>query len=211
MADFARPCVYFERPGKKNTDKVVQVVMERLAEGDVKTVVIASTTGYTAFKFSEALQGRDAGSAVTRTDVRLISVAEGALIREWGTEYPSLKAEDKQELERRGVVVADRVSYLLHSSLLDYAFDSEWRFPSPEEITKMTLYAFGQGLKVAVEVVLMAVACGFLEPFQKVIAVGGTSRGADTAIVVNATYPNHFFSKDLAKRFTVYEILCKPL
>lgn len=208
MADFARPCVYFERPGKKNTDKVVQAVIERLAEGDIKTVVIASTTGYTAFKFSEALQERREGSAVAATDVRLISMAEGALIREWGTEYPSLKAEDKQELERRGVVVADRVSYLLHSSLLD---DSEWRFPAPEEMVKQTLYAFGQGLKVAVEVVLMAVACGFLEPFQKVIAVGGTSRGADTAIVVNATYPNHFFSKDPAKRLTIYEILCKPL
>jgi hypothetical protein len=203
MSEIVRPCVYFERPGKANTARVVEVVMERLNAGDITTVVVASTTGYTALKFAEALEARGG-----MPPVRLISIAEGALIREWGTEYPSLKAEDKQELERRGVVVADRVAYLLHSSLLDY---SEWKFPGPEEMVRETLYAFGQGLKVAVEVALMAVACGFLEPFQKVIAVGGTSRGADTAIVARATYPNHFFSKEKEKRFVIYEILCKPL
>ena len=73
-----------------------------------------------------------------------------------------------------------------------------------------TLYAFGQGMKVGVEVVFMAVASGFIEPFQEVVAVGGTSRGADTAIVVRATFPNHVYSQDDAKRLKVHEILCKP-
>jgi hypothetical protein len=200
MTGIKKSCVYFEKPGKNNTDGVVEVVLDRLAEGDIKTVVIASTTGYTAFKFSKALQGWE--------DIKLISVAESALIREWGTEYPSLKAEDKRKLEQQGVVVADKVAYLFHSSVLDY---SNWKCPTPEEIVKQMLYAFGQGLKVAIEVVLIAVACGFLDPFQDVIAVGGTSRGADTAIVVNATYPNHLFSRDSAKRLKVSEILCKPL
>lgn len=203
MSETIRPCVYFEHPGKKNTERVVEVVMERLALGDISTVVVASTTGYTASRFADALEAR--GGA---PPVRLVSIAEGALIREWGAEYPSLKPEVKQELERRGVIAADKVSYLLHNSLFDY---SEWKFPTPEDIVKETLYTFGQGLKVAVEVALMAVAGGFIEPFQKIIAVGGTGRGADTAIVARATYPNHFFSKEKEKRFVIYEILCKPL
>jgi hypothetical protein len=58
---------------------------------------------------------------------------------------------------------------------------------------------------------LLAVAAGLIAPYQPVIAVGGTSRGADTAIVAFATYPNHFFSTDSNKRFRIQEILCKPL
>ena len=199
MTDITRACLYFEKPGKHNTDKVVEVVRQRLAEGDINTIVVASTTGYTALKFSEALQGQ--------AGITLIGVAETPLIREWGAEYPCLQLETKQELERRGVIVADKIPYLLHSSILDY---SQWKAPSAEEILRETLYAFGQGLKVAVEVVLIAVASGFLEPFQDVIAVGGTSRGADTAIVVRATSPNHVFSQNAMKRLKIYEVLCKP-
>jgi hypothetical protein len=199
MADVTRPCLYFEKPGKHNTDKVIEAVRQRLAEGDIKTVVVASTTGYTALKLSEALRGQEG--------ITLISVAETPLIREWGAEYPCLRPETKGELERRGVIVADKIPYLLHSSVLDY---SPWKAPSAEEILRETLYAFGQGLKVAVEVVLIAVASGFLEPFQDVIAVGGTSRGADAAIVVRATFPNHVFSQDDAKRLKIREVLCKP-
>jgi hypothetical protein len=185
--------------GKQNTDAVVQVVRDRLAEGELKTVIVASTTGYTACKFADALRGQD---------VTLVSVAETPLIREWGAEYPCLLPDARRELEQRGVIVADRVPYLFHSSVLD---QSRWKAPAPEEIVRDTLYAFGQGLKVAVEVALIAVASGFVEPFQDVIAVGGTSRGADTAIVVRATFPNHVLSQDDDKRLKIREILCKPL
>jgi len=198
MTDSTRPCLYFCQAGKHNTDAVIETVVRRLAEGDIKTVVVSSTTGYTADRFARALEGRD--------DITLIGVAESALIREWGTEYPSLKPETKEDLEQRGVIVADKVSYVFHHS----PFDGKWQVPTPEEIIRETLYAFGQGLKVAVEVVLIAVSNGYLDPFQDVVAVGGTHRGVDTAIVMNATYPNYVFSQDPAKRLWIREILCKP-
>ena len=69
MAEIAWPCIYFEKPGKHNTDRVVEAVVQRLAQGDLKTVVVSSTTGYTAFRFAEALEGQD---------ITLISVAEAA-------------------------------------------------------------------------------------------------------------------------------------
>lgn len=199
MADLTRPCIYFERPGRENTDKVVQAVVQRLAEGNIHTIVAATTTGYTSLALADALQERN--------DVTLISVGHGARVREWGTEYPTLKREAKQALEKRGVIVADRVSYVFHSSMLEF---SRWKTPVPEEILRESLYAFGQGLKVAVEVTLMAVASGFLEPYQDVIAVGGTEQGADTAIVVRATYPNHVFSEESGQRLRIHEILCMP-
>jgi hypothetical protein len=200
MDDITRPCHYFGEAGKQNTDAVARAVLERLEEGDIQTVVMASTTGYTALRFADALQGREG--------IALVSVAETPLIREWGFEYPCLLPEAKAELEIRGVIVADKVPYLFHSSVLD---DSRWKAPTPAEILRETLYAFGQGLKVAVEVAMLAAASGYVEPFQDVIAVGGTSRGADTAIVVRATFPNHAFSQDETKRLKIHEVLCKPL
>lgn len=198
MPDITRQCLYFEQPGKLNTSKVITAVVARLDEGDISTVVVASTTGDTALQLAEALEGRQ---------VQLISISEPALLREWGAAYPCLPEQTKAELERRGVVVADKIPYVLHSSLLDY---SQWKMPTPEVLFRETLYSFGQGVKVAVEVVLMAVAAGFLEPYQDVIGIGGSSRGADSAIVLRATYPNHVFSEDESKRLRIREILCMP-
>ncbi|MGQ9599117.1 MAG: pyruvate kinase alpha/beta domain-containing protein [Anaerolineae bacterium] len=198
MDNKVRTITYFAKPGKGNTGAVIEAVAARLEEGDIQTVVVASTTGYTALELARVLGQR----------FTIVSVSETPLVREWGHKYPVLPDETKAELEQLGVIVADRLPYLFHSSVLDY---SEWKTPGPELIVRETLYAFGQGLKVAVEVVLLAVASGFIEPYQDVIAIGGTSRGADTAIVMNATFPNHFFSTDPKKRLRIKEILCKPI
>lgn len=198
MPDKVRSIIYFEEPGRHNTPRVIEAVVARLEEGGIQTVIAASTTGYTALELAQTLGDR----------FTIVSVGETPLVREWGHEYPLLLAETKVELERRGVIVADKVPYLFHSSVLDY---SEWKIPSAELILRDTLYAFGQGFKVAVEVVLLAVASGFVEPYQDVIALGGSSRGADTAIVMNATFPNHAFSRDPNKRMQIKEILCKPI
>jgi hypothetical protein len=200
MADMTRACIYFEQPGKANTPKVLKAVVARLAEGDIKAVVVASTTGYTARLFAEAWG--------EWKETPLISVAESALIREWGAEYPSISPDTKRELGQRGVIVADKAPYIFHNSVIDHA---EWRMATPEYVFRETMYCFGQGVKVAVEVVLIAVAMGFLEPFQKVIGVGGTSRGADTALVLSATYPNFTLAKDPGKRLRIAEILCRPM
>ena len=58
MSKVERPSLYFKRPGPKNTDDVLRAVMRRLEEGDIKTVVVASTSGKTGVKFARALKGR---------------------------------------------------------------------------------------------------------------------------------------------------------
>jgi hypothetical protein len=62
---------------------------------------------------------------------------------------------------------------------------------------------FGQGTKVAVQVVVLAVQAGLVEEGERVIGIGGSGRGADTALVMQASwgYPDVHIS----------EILCKPL
>jgi len=44
-----------------------------------------------------------------------------------------------------------------------------------------------------------------------VIGVGGSGKGADTAIVLRATYPACLFDKDPAKKLEIKEIITMPI
>ena len=61
---------------------------------------------------------------------------------------------------------------------------------------------FGQGTKVAVEVSLMAADTGQIKVGEKVIAIGGTGVGADTALVLTAVNTIDFFD------LKIHEIIC---
>jgi len=197
MGKVVREDVYFDSPGKDNTQDVIEAVKKRLEDVDVEYVIVASTTGETAIQLSDALGD----------SVKIVSVSESALVSEWGAKYPCMDTEKKGELERRGVIVAERAPYFFHSSPLD---GGKWSAPAPEVIVRETLYSFGQGMKVAVEVAMIAVACGYIEPFQDVIAIGGSGRGADTAALLRATFPNLIFSNDAKKRLVIKEIIAMP-
>ncbi len=51
--------VYFEKPGKENTAEVVKLVLERAKLRDINKIVMASTRGYTAKSFLDAVIGKD--------------------------------------------------------------------------------------------------------------------------------------------------------
>ncbi|MEM4406097.1 MAG: pyruvate kinase alpha/beta domain-containing protein [Candidatus Methanomethylicaceae archaeon] len=193
-----REVYYFLNPGEENTDLVVEAVTKYIERSDIRDVVVASTSGATALKFAKAL----------KDEARIICVSESPFRREWGNEYPCIDPKIQEELEKLGVIVLDRIPYVLHGFLYE---TSKYSFPTPETIFKETLYAFGQGMKVAVEVVLSAVDCGVLEPFKDVIGVGGSGVGADTAIVLRSTYPGTVFSKEKEKRLEIREIIAMPL
>jgi len=73
-----------------------------------------------------------------------------------------------------------------------------------DEIMAYTLRLFGQGTKVAVEIALMAADAGLVRTGEDVISVGGTGKGADTALVLRPATSSHLF--DLRVR----EVICKP-
>lgn len=197
MGKVTREDFYFDEPGERNTDYVVEAVKERVSVTGVKHVVVASTTGKTAVRFAEALSSQ----------VSLIAVSEPQYIKEWGSNWPIMEKGCKKRLKELGVTVLDKAPYVFHSSVLE---DSKWSEATPEVLLRETFYTLGQGFKVAVEVVLTAVACGVLEPYQDVIGVGGTERGADTALILRATYPATVFSKDPDKRLEIREVIAMP-
>lgn len=49
------------------------------------------------------------------------------------------------------------------------------------EVIAHTLRFFGQGMKVCVEIAVMAADGGLIPPNIPILSIGGTGRGADTA------------------------------
>jgi hypothetical protein len=62
---------------------------------------------------------------------------------------------------------------------------------------------FGQGTKVAVEVAIMATDGGALSG-NDIVAIGGTGKGADTALILKPANQSHLFD------MRIREVVCKP-
>ena len=186
-----RETVYFDQPGRKNTEDVAQAVRARCQELGVKHVVLASSSGKTALAFHEALQG---------LDVALVAVASHAGFR--GGDKPSMEPEPRKELEAKGIAVLV-CSHIL--SGVERSISSKFGGRSQVEIIAQTLKMFGtEGIKVTVEVAVMAADAGLVPTDREIIAVGGSGGGADTAVVMRAAHMNNFFDLEIR------EIIAKP-
>ncbi|MEM2875536.1 MAG: pyruvate kinase alpha/beta domain-containing protein [Candidatus Bathyarchaeia archaeon] len=176
MVKIDKPCVYFVEPGPENTGDVLNAVVRRLKEGDIDTVVVASTSGSTGVRFAEALKGK----------AKVVAVS-----------HEEMEPNFKEEIVRLGGIAVDKTHI---------PFDKRGM-----EKVKNTFYTLGQGLKVAVEVILIATDNGVIKPYRDVIGVAGTDRGSDTAIVARATPTKEAFSEDVDKKLEIREIIAMPL
>jgi hypothetical protein len=151
-------------------------------------VVVASTRGITGVKAVERLKGK-----------RTVVVTHSAGFRE--VDSTELTAENRVMIETGGGVILTCQHAL---GGVGRAVRKKFGTYLTEEIVANVLRIFGEGMKVAVEIVLMAMDAGLVSSRKDVISVGGTSRGADTAIVIKPVNVHSFF--DLKVR----EIICKP-
>lgn len=189
MKGTSRRVVYFNEPGAENTDEVLEVVHQRLKEGGIKSVVVASSSGETGIKFARRMAG-ETNLVVVSSHVGYSSPGV------WDFDPGALK-----ELETLGCRVV-RQSHIL--SGLERSFTSKFSGVSHTEVLAEAIRSlFGVGIKVAIECTVMAADSGAI-PIEKTIAVGGTEWGADCAMVVWPTHCNNFFD------FRVLEILAKP-
>jgi len=182
---------YFEKPGKENTAAVADCVARRLAAGGVGHVVAASNSGGTAVELLEKMGA---------TGAKLVSVTEHAGYA--GGDATPLKDEHASKLREAGVPVLV-CSHAL--SGVGRSISTKFGGATGVEIIAHTLRRFGQGMKVCVEVAVMAADAGLIPTDRDVIAVGGSGGGADTAVVLRAAHMNSFFD------MKIREILCKPI
>ena len=185
--------MYFNSPGPENTQETIKIAVREAKERKVSHIVVASNTGATAFTLAEEVrkQGYE-GKMVCVTHV--YGFAESGV--------NELSDESRLDLEKQGV----RVHTAAHAlSGAERGLSNKFQGVYPVEMIAHSLRMLGQGMKVCVEISVMALDAG-LVPFGKpVIAIGGSGRGADNASLLTPGYSSSVLSTK------VHEILCKPL
>jgi len=180
--------VYFEKPGSENTEAVLRIARQRAEELGIKTVIVASTRGDTAVRAMDVFQG-----------LRVIVVTHVTGFR--APDIQEFTEENRQMVDSKGGVIVTAAHAFAG---LSRAMRHKHNMYLLGEIVADTLRIFGEGLKVTCEIALMAADAGLVHTDEDVICIAGTSRGADTAVVLAPVNTHHFFD------LKVKEILCKP-
>ena len=188
MAD--RSVGWFEEAGD-HTDATIDIVTERLERGGIEHIVVATTSGATGAAFAEALRGRD---------VEVVCV----------THHVGFKGGDEDQLESKHAdairAAGGKILTTSHAlSGVARSVSKSFGGTSSLEMIAHTLRLFGQGMKVCAEIAVMAADAGLIPTDRDVICVGGTGRGADTAVVLKPAHANAFFE------MRVRETLCRPV
>ncbi|MFB0557716.1 MAG: hypothetical protein ACETVY_01240 [Candidatus Bathyarchaeia archaeon] len=180
--------VYFESPGRENTDETLRLAKERSDELGIRNVVVASYTGETGAKASEIFRGHN------------LIVAAGVV----GFREPN---KHRMTPENRAIIEGNggKVFFATHAfGTLGRAVHRKFGAIQVDEIIAHVLRLFGQGVKVGCEVACMAADAGLIRTDEEAIAIGGSGGGADTAIVVRPSNTHTFFD------MRILEIICKP-
>ena len=173
---------YFDKAGTGNTDEVLALAKARAEELGIRHLVVASSTG-------------DTGARAARLCPELTVIAVNGL-------YP-----EKIDAAHRAAIEAAGGTILCtgHAfGMLGRAVRKKLGAVQADEIIAQTLKLFGEGMKVAAEVTCMATDASLVAPGEEVMAVGGTGRGADAAMVIRAAQTQDFFD------MRILEIVCKP-
>jgi len=179
--------MYFDRPGKENTDQTLRLSFNRGIELGLTEVVLASSKGETAYKALEIFKG-----------FKIIVVTYHCGFK---VPFESVMQEEvKNDLTEKKVTVIQATHAL---SGVERSVAKKYSGVYPVLLIADTLRLFGQGVKVALEVAIMAADAGTLSG-NDIIAVGGTARGADSALVLKPANQSDFFDAKIR------EIICKP-
>ena len=190
--------IYFESPGFQNTVSVIEVTKERLKMKDITAVIVPMTTGRTLEKFVNGLS----------EDAKIISISEDEVMKACKRiSYPDKGLLGKLVQNRLGESSENDVN--LRRDIFDITFlplcGDSWK------LIAETLYIFGQGMKVAIEIAVAAVEIEKIRSSKKVISVGGTGEGADTAVVLRTSNQKLSFAGKPEERLAIHEILAMPL
>ncbi len=175
--------VYFEKPGKDNTEATLQLAAERAKARGIKKIILASTRGDTA---------RLAAGLWADSGIKMVVVPHqyGFMA---GQRFP---AELVAELAGQG--------HTVHFGTMLFHTENLYGMDTPRIMANL-LRTFCQGMKVCVELIFMAVDGGCVDTGEEVVVVAGTGRGADTAVVAVAAPSTKL------PELHITEIICKPL
>lgn len=190
---------YFEKPGRQNTEETIMAVGKRVEELNIKHIIVATRAGETALRVGEFF--KDSGLNIVAIAHQFGYVKPG----EW-------LIDDKihKNLQELGVKLFTGTMPL---TMLGKLYRPDWKPGSkysnyntifPFDVMADTLKMFSQGMKVCVEIVVMAADMGLIPINEEVVSIAGTRRGADTAVVIKPAHIHEIYN------LRIVEIITKP-
>lgn len=165
-----------------------EVVKKRAEELKIESIIVASSTGETGVEVAELFKGYN---------VVVVTHSTGFV----GEDVQELTSENRSRIQEAG----GKVLTTTHAfGGLGRAIRRKFSTYQSDEIVANTLRVFGQGVKVAIEIALMAADSGLVSVKEDVISIGGTGGGSDTALVLRPANVQNFFD------VKVHEVICKP-
>lgn len=179
---------YYESAGDVNTEATLLHAKERAKSLGIQNIVVASTSGRSGVKACEVFKG-----------FNLVIVRH----------HTGFQSPGSQEMtpENEKVILASRARIVTagHAfSGVERGMRAKRDTIGPLELMADTLRVFSEGTKVCLEITVMAADAGAIPVDQPVVAIAGTSKGADTALVIQPAHSNNFFDT------YVKEIIAKP-
>lgn len=179
---------YFDKPGPDNTDATLRIAKQRADELGIDTIVVATTFGSTGIKAAEVFKGK-----------KVVAV----------THFTGFAAPNEQQVSPENKKAMERAGVIVHTASHAFtgvggAMRKKFNTYDTDDLVSSVFRIFGQGMKVCAEISLMAADAGLVPVDRDVIAIAGTGRGADTAVVLQPANLRDFFD------LKIKEILCKP-
>ena len=190
---------YFEKPGPKNTEETILAVSNRVDELNIKHIVVATRVGKTALRVGEFF--KNSGLNIVAISHQYGYLKPGTWLIDDGT---------YKRLQELGVRLCTGTMPLTTPGRLyrhDWKPDSKYpiyQTTFPFDVMADTLRMFSQGMKVCVEIAVMAADMGLIPIEEEVISIGGTQRGADTAVVIRPAHIHEIYD------LRILEIIAKP-
>lgn len=180
--------IYFTEKGEANTDETLKAAKERADKLGIRNIVVATTRGDTGLKAAEVFKGYN-----------LVIVTHVT-----GYKGPGLQ-EVSSETAKKITAAGGKIVTAAHTfSGVDVAIQKKFNTVYPAAIIAQTLRMFGQSMKVCVEITAMAADAGMITPDKDAIAIAGSVRGSDTAVVIKPANSHNLFDT------VVKEIIAKP-
>ena len=185
-----RKVFYFDSKGPVNTDKTLDIALACCKEREIQKIVVASSTGETALKLHK--------TAPAGPDIIAVTYSAGSRFPEEVEQF----LENRDEIKAKGITVVRGMHAL---SATEKAFQNKYKTSlMPLNIVADSLRMFCHGVKVCVEIAIMAAEAGHITPEQNVVAIAGSHRGADTAVVMKPAYAANMFETKIKA------LLCMP-
>lgn len=173
-----KPIAYFEQAGPTCSDECITAAVNRAQELGIRHLVVASTSGDTAEKLR---------AAATDCGMKVVCVTYHAGFR---GEDEVMTVERREQLRSQGIEVVI-ASHAL--SGVERSINNKLGTIGPVEIMAHAFRLFGQGVKVAIEIAVMAADAAAVPTTEDIICLGGTGKGCDAALVIRAAHQNNFF------------------